>query len=267
MGFEYAIDYDCQVKQQIGLEKLASLIKSKSEAEVILKIERGEGNTRPASEIKFTKRLQGPKGVEDKVVNVQELLDQSAVLTELEHHCVRCLANTPRRPFGCYGSIGYPIQGETEEWLMDQLTENIASIEGQFMVQSMKDLKFDGKPIRALRGKGPFFDLAIAPKRSWGSWLSKKTITSDQVWQSIMCIPVMEPTHALMMCLILGLLPSNLTLVQFHDSLTNLHRRFEILDPLRMRVSGGNRQIEDLRMYLQSMARAAMMDEHLTTSY
>jgi hypothetical protein len=267
MSFEFILDLDCPVKQAIPTESLVGLIKARNQANAILAMARREGGSRPPSEIRFTRRLQTPTGIEDRSVSVQEMLDDSARLGPLEGHCEGCKANVRGKAFGCYGTVAYPIRARTEDWLMGLLPESPESTAGTMLVKAIKDLGYDGRPIARLRPQATFFERKSPAKRRWGSFFSKRQVTSDQMLQMLFCLESLQPAHCLMCALFLGLLPHDLALSDFESALLDRSVRLRLLNKSHMPEDVGDDQIWGMIVFLDAIVRSAAFDLPLATSY
>ncbi len=267
MGFDYVINLQCPVKDVIPTENLINLIKTHSQAQTILEMARKSGDERAPSEIKITRRLQTPSGVQDKSISAQEMLDQASRLDPLAHHCDGCPANASARPFGCYGSIAYPIQISTEDWLMARLPDSLDSTAGQLLNHSIKDLNFDGRLLAQMRSNDVFFESKKPRVRSWGTWLSKTRITSDQILQMMFCVGEVEPSHALMLVLFLGLIPHNIDLETLQSGLVDNTARARLMNDVKPASPDGHPQIPALIEYLRALATGARIERRILSSY
>jgi hypothetical protein len=267
MSFEFILDLDCPVKQAIPTEALVGLVKARDQANAVLAMARREGDRRPPSEIRITRRLQTPAGVEDCSVSIQEMLDDSAKLGPLEAHCEGCKANVRGKPFGCYGTVAYPIRSRTEDWLMGLLPGSPGSTAGTMLLKAIKDLGYDGRPIARLRPQATFFERKAPARRQWGSLFSRRQVTSDQVLQMLFCVGSLQPTHSLMCALFLGLIPHDLAPSDFESALLDRPTRLRLLNESRMPEDVGDGQIWDMIVFLDALVRSAAFDLPLATSY
>lgn len=142
----------------------------------------------------------------------------------LAPHCADCRANLLQQPFGCYGTIEYPIRLAVEQWLMSRLPETLDSTAGHFLVAAIRDFQYNGEPVARLRGNRDFFESRKPARRQWGPWLNKRTITSDQILQMMFGLGNLGPSHCVTLALFLGILP--------HD-----------FDPYRSDTTERNRQL------------------------
>ena len=234
MGIDFVLDAPCPVKDQLSTAGLIQLIKSRSRAQAILDIARQEGNNKPATELFITQVMQTPTGVaEQQKISAQALLDQAAPLDGLAHHCEDCAGRLAREPFTCYGSIRYPIQQRTEEWLLSLLPENLDSTAGVLLQKSIADFGYNGGPFVALRSNPAFFASPQAPRRSWkgkglfGRFTTALELTSTQLLQMMFGVGELQPAHCKMLCLFLGLVPHEIGVEQFQNPRTFLRVAFE----------------------------------------
>jgi hypothetical protein len=261
MAIDYVLDLSCPVKQAVPTPKLVGLVKTKNQAAAILHMARGKADTRAPSEIRITRRVQTPQGIQDRSITIQEMLDAASELTPLENHCNSCRANVLRRPFGCYGSIAYPIKATTEEWIMSLLPEALSCTAGRLMVSAIKDFQYNGQPIANMRQQQSLFESRKHVKRQWGSWASKTTITSDQIFQIMFCMRLMDPSHCMMIALFLGLLPHAIDLQELGDT-ESLNR---LLTVARIQAPRPERQLEEVVLFLRAVTLAPVLDARLLT--
>lgn len=267
MSFEFILDLDCPVKRTIPTEALVGLVKSRNQAQAILAMARQRGDNRPPSEIRITRRLQTPQGVQDRPVSIQAMIDEGAKLDAFAGHCSGCKANVRGEPFGCYGTVSYPIRTRTEEWLMGLLPASRESAAGTMLLRAIKDLGYNGRPIADLRLKGPFFESKVPARLDWVSFLSRSRITSDQVFQMLFCLGTLQPSHCLMLALFLGLIPYRITLAEFEAALNDREARVRLLNEARMPDDSGDDQIRGMIAFLDAIVRAAAFELTLSTSY
>ena len=263
MSFEYILDLHCAVKEEFDTESLIDLVKSRNQAEAILDHLRREGNHLPPAEIQITRRMQTPHGIQDRETSIQEMLDDSAALNPLAHHCTGCQANVRGQPFGCYGSVSYPIQGATEQWLMGLLPARLESTAGQILTSTINDFEFDGAPVAQMRAQEPFFELQSPPARSWGGWFNKTTITADQMWHMLLCLEGLTPAHCLMLALFLGMIPHETP----PQDLSGDAAQQQALAAARLPAApAGVGQIQDTVLFLRAVLLSARLEVPLLTS-
>jgi hypothetical protein len=215
MGVDFVLDRKCRIKEAIGTEALVGLVKSRARAEGILQMARREGNNKPPAEIQITLAVVTPQGTrEQRQVSVQSLLDESAPLEQMAPICGGCPAAVNGKPFGCYGSINYPIAARTEQWLMSLLPGDVQSPIGTVLQQAIKDFHYDGEPIMKLRSQRTFFEDPRGATRTWKSgkgFFAKVSngfsVTSSQLLQMMFCVGPLQPSHCGMVAAFLGLIP------------------------------------------------------------
>jgi hypothetical protein len=206
VGIDYIVDLDCRPKQELSLEKLVALIKGQNQASVMIQIARRQGDQRPPEQLSFTRMVMRPEGAVEEKINVSTLLDQARALQPRAHHCQGCKANLLARPFGCYGSVSYPISAHAEEWLMSLLPKELDGPAGHLLRSAVTDLKYTGGMFLGMRPQEMFFESRTPIKRRWGSWFSGWTLTSDQVLQMLFGLGNLQPSHCKMMSVILGMI-------------------------------------------------------------
>jgi hypothetical protein len=208
MGIDYVVDLDCQPKKTLSTNKIIALVKGQNQAAVIIEAARSRGDQRPIEQLSFTRMVMRPEGPTEQEVSVGALLKQSEELREHEHSCQGCKANLPNQPFGCYGSVSYPLSIRAEEWLMSLLPKELKSAAGHLLYRAVKDFKYDGGMFLDMRPQAIFFESRTPLKRKWGSFLSSWTLTSDQLLQMLFGLGNLQPSHCKTMSVILGMIPT-----------------------------------------------------------
>lgn len=205
VGIDYVVDLDCPAKQALSVEKMVSLVKSKNQAMTVIEFLRREGDQRPTEELSFTRVVVGPEGEVKQDINVGAMLEQVQELNVHSHHCDGCKANLFQSPYGCYGSISYPIAESAETWLMSLLPQDLKSLAGNLLKSAVSDLNYTGGMFLDMRPQEMFFESRRPVNRKWGSLFSRWEITSDQVLEMLFGLGNLEPSHCEMMCMILGM--------------------------------------------------------------
>lgn len=204
MGIDYVIDLDCAPKQALGIEDIVNMIKARSRAETVLAIARENGDTRPPAQVTFKVSLMRDGEVETADVSVQQLLDQARGLDAHRPACASCPANRDNpNGYGCYDSIPYPIEPDTEQFLLGRLPDRLEGPSGYMFSRAMKDFAWDGAQAADMRSQGEtFFRAREAFQRSWPGL----TMTSDQVFHMMFHVGHLQSSHAMMLCMFFGLL-------------------------------------------------------------
>lgn len=263
MGADLMVDYGCAVKDALGVEDLARLVKQRTQGQVMLDLVRERGDTRSPAEITFMHRSMGPNGVEDVEVNLQSLLDEVEVLKAHEPTCQGCPANYRVCPFGCWGYLNYPITGFEEAWLIARLPDSLETMAGKFLCKSIADFRFDGRPVRAMRGQGgAFLERRKPVKRRWGGMFSGRTIDSNQLLHMMLFVGAIQPSHGALLCLFFGLGPHDLPPAEIADLMSVPARRETVLEELpgtRAGEQGEGRVAE----FLNAARRACVLDVDL----
>lgn len=203
MGIDYVIDLDCEPKQALGIEQIVNSIKAQSRAEMVLAMARRDGDERPPAEVTFSVGLMRDGQVETTDVSVQQLFDQAAGLEPHRAACATCPANRDNPGgFGCYDSITYPIEEDTEQFLLSRLPDRLESPSGFMFGSALNDFAWDGAQAADMRTQGETFFRASEPfARTWPAL----TVTSDQIFHMMFHVGHLQATHAMMLCMFFGL--------------------------------------------------------------
>src|SRR5262249_5054085 len=95
VGIDYVVDYDCEPKRALGLDRILEILKDRSRAAAALEVlrERGEAD-RPLDAIEFEFVARTPDGdLAPRRVNVKDVLLKAAALEEFAPACEECPAN------------------------------------------------------------------------------------------------------------------------------------------------------------------------------
>jgi hypothetical protein len=204
------VSLDCQVKERHG-DGLVRMIKSRAALEMMIDAMRASGDERSLDEIEITRVVTRPDGATEVKVTAAELRGDTVALDVERKYCAGCAANRESAGFGCFGSINYPISEAAEHWLLDRLPADLESPEMELLRRAIHDFEYSGAPSRRMRDTGDtFFEARTAPRRSWGKRLiggAKFAISSDQLFHMMWHVGEIEPTHARMVCVFLGVIP------------------------------------------------------------
>lgn len=206
MSIEYIIDAACAPKESLSIEGLVALVKRRDQTATIIQLLRQRGDQRPPEQMAYTRVVARPGGPVEEQVNVGAALMETAQLDGLAHHCEGCPANQRMTPFGCYGSVAYPISIKAETWLMSLLPNDLKSAAGHVLRSAVTDFKYSGGMFLEMRKNATFFESRTHVSRKWGTWPFAWVLTSDQVLQMLFGVGNLQPSHAKMMSLILGLI-------------------------------------------------------------
>jgi hypothetical protein len=210
VALEYMVSLDCQVKERHG-DDLVRMIKSRAALEMMIDSMRASGDKRSLDEIEIVRVIQRPEGATEVRVTATELRGDTAALDVERAHCKGCRADRGSGGFGCYGAINYPVPETSERWLLDGLPADHESPEMELLQRAIRDFDYSGAPSRRMRDTGDtFFEARTAPRRTWGKRLlggPKLAITSDQLFHMMWHVGAIQPTHARMLCVFLGMVP------------------------------------------------------------
>ena len=210
MAIDHIVALDCPPKRALGVQGIVDRIKARSRAESALSYARANGDKRAPEAITFKVAIIGPKGVaEERDVAVGGLLQQSAALESHRASCAGCPANhgSPSG-FGCYESINYPIQTDTEAWLVSRLPQELSSTAGFLFGKALVDFGWDGEQAASMRANGrTFFE---SPDQLGVQYDDDIVIGSDVVFHMMFHLGHLGAAHAKLLCLFLGMLPADL---------------------------------------------------------
>lgn len=126
MAIDYLIHFDCKAKEALGTTGVVDLVKARQRGLSLLKRFMADGmEESTARQVPFTIQRQGPDGMENRQVSVEQLLKEASLLDDHAHHCQECPAGQGM-PYGCFGTINYPISAAAEEWLAELAAQALA---------------------------------------------------------------------------------------------------------------------------------------------
>ena len=202
MGIDYLIDFGCEPKQVLTVEGLMGRLKGRDRAEAVIKLYRDHGDYRSPSEMGFEMVRRNADGGEDtEVIVVQDLLDAAAALEPWEASCVGCPANRTRTPFGCIGTINYPLSAAAERGLLDQLPDNEHPLVFMLLQRALQDLGYTGSGVGLLREQaGVFLESEESPERD----ASGVRVNGNQVFELLFLSGPIYPAHGALLLQFFG---------------------------------------------------------------
>lgn len=255
MAIDYLLGVSCEPQRALGVERLVNLHRTRILARSALAHMREDGDARAPREIEIQLTVRNPTGDSARGVTLQDLLDESAPLDEVTHHCASCPADLPRE-LACHRRIRYPIPERVEAWLMARLPTTLGCTAGALLVRAMGELGWDGAPTAKLRASGDtYFESRVPHGVRWvGDDGGVVEISSDQLFQMMFMVGNLAPTHCLMLALFCGVIP--------HD--TNLHELKDDAGRTRALATASvasepDADIEQLAAFLRTLAVAARL--------
>lgn len=256
MGVDHVVDLDCNPKRALGVEGIVNLLKARSRADTILQMSRQNGDNRPPDQITFKVAVQRPTGIETQDVSIGMLYQQAAALDAHRGACASCPANGGSQAgFGCTRYLNYPIEQRTEQWLWSRLPQDMRCTAGHFLKSAIADFGWDGAPSARMRAQGQTFFESREPLRA--QWPDGFTFTSDQLFHIMFHVGHLGSTHALMVCLFLGVVPHDLD----PQILGDRNRRAQTLALANVPPQEGQR--EQMAEVLRALVMAARLDVQL----
>jgi hypothetical protein len=208
MGIDYLIDYDCEPKRTLSIEGLMGRLKGRDRAQAIIQLYREGGDQRSPSKMGFEMVRRLPDGTEEtEVIIVQDLLNAAAELTPWEHFCTGCPANRAGTPFGCLGTINYPVSLQAEQWLLAQLPDHETPLVFMLLQRAILDMGYTGEAAAPLRTElGTIFESAEAPERDINGY----HLSGDQVFEMLFLSGPIGSAHSTLLLQFFGGISRNL---------------------------------------------------------
>lgn len=201
MAVDYVVNLECEPKLGVGggesakgTEAILELLKARSRAGAILEMATAQG--KDPADLSVTVRLLTPTGVAtQQKVTYGQLIEQAKPLDDHSASCERCPANFLASPYGCYGTLNYPVPTSSEQWLFNRL-QPPNHIGGHLFLQSIKDFKNRGATVDRMRAAGLFESKNALSVSHRLSFLSRVTVTSSQLIEAILGAgETLDPWH------------------------------------------------------------------------
>src|SRR5688572_23407205 len=207
MAIDYVLATGCEPQKLLGIDRLMSLHRTRILARSALAKMREDGEDRDPKEIEIQLTMRKPEGDSARGVTLQDLLDESAPLDAVTHHCAKCPAQLTRE-IGCHRRIRYPIPEHVEAWMMRRLPQQLGCTAGALLVRGLGEFGWDGTPVTKLRASGNTYFESRAPYGvRWQGDDGAIEISSDQLFQMMFMVGNLAPTHCLMLALFFGVIP------------------------------------------------------------
>ncbi len=257
MAIDYVLATGCQPQKLLGVERLVELNRTRILARSALAHMAEDGVEKRPGEIQIQVTTRRAGEATGSGVTLQDLLDQAKPLDQITHHCTTCPADF-KRELACHRRIRYPIPEHVEQWLMSRLPTHLACTAGALLVRGLGEFGWDGEPVARLRAAGDtYFESRVAHGVRWVAEDNNIIeLSSDTMFQMMFFVGrTLQPTHALMIALFLGVIP--------HD--TDLHLLKD--GPGRTKAlarsylpTEADPDIEQLAAFLRMLALGAQLD-------
>jgi hypothetical protein len=206
MPIEFRVDHPCPIYQQQGAERLALLLRSRHQAQVMTAAMQATGATDPM-QVKLKRTFSTPGGPVEQEVNLLQLMMEGQELDAASFNCNDCPARGKPEPFSCWGTIDYPIQATTEQWLLSRLPQKISCTAGTYLRHTFQN-GYDGQVVNQRRlGKVKQFELPAPLLQMFTDALDGFMLSTDQLLHTTFFGDEISPVHAVMLALFYGCIP------------------------------------------------------------
>jgi hypothetical protein len=208
-GICICIGKDCTAKNTLGVPGLADKVFQSKEVEALASEWAVKDPTKTAEQIFMTTTWRDRDGeVHERQMSVSEARMQFYDLQNFLGECSTCQANISSdrfkggvfSGFGCIVHIDYPISAILEYALMvgaQRVTHYSKAEPSVAFIERISKEKLTGDPIAKLRSTNPPNIESTEPQSiTYGGFISKKTITTDQILE-MMLKPSVSPDDAL----------------------------------------------------------------------
>jgi hypothetical protein len=260
MAIDYIVGLECTPKRLLSTAGILQRLKGRERAQTIIRLFREHGDGRPPSQMGFEFVRNTPEGEEEtQIIVVQDLLDEAESLTPHEANCVGCRANVPATPFGCIGSIQYPLSTAAERWMIDRLPGVEEPLLWLLLRQGIQELGYDGAPVVALRQNGVYFEDPAPLVRD----LQDFTISSDQLFEMTFLLGDIQPAHAGLLLQFFHAVPRATETPQIVQIMNRSLSEQEILERYPFTLiqhADDDRTISEIKRFLGALHRAWLLN-------
>lgn len=219
MGADYILHRECDVKLALGqgdptegTTRLLGMLKAQSRGHAVAQMLEQQGQDPAVATI--TMRVMGPDGPVDRQVTAAEMSAEAAPLADLEGHCKDCDACVMSPAFGCVGYLNYPLTDRLEHWLIERI-QPVDSLGGDLLMGAIADFGYDGSAMADWRQRPELVERSKALSKVVAKKLLRKTtVSTDQLFQAILQVGPLNPSHCMGVLLWFGCLEVNGTVPQ-----------------------------------------------------
>ena len=258
MAIDYVLRVGCAPQEQLGIERLVELHRTRMWARAVADHAKDEG--RDPAEVAIQVTLRKPDGDSARAVTLADLLAEAAPLDALVPACAACPAQLAGE-LACHQRIAYPIPEHAEAWLVGRLPASLGCTAGALLVRGLREFRWDGAPVAALRAQGTTYFESRAPygvRWRGGSATGDDDVievSSDQLFQMMFMVGHLAPTHCLMLALFLGVIPHDTPLADLKDTAGRATALAAAVLPPEPDAA-----TEQLASFLRALAAAARLD-------
>ena len=201
MGLDHIVNLSCKPKLFFGggdfvrgTRNILSRIKAKNQAELLATVSGKKGDDLDEMMVS----VASADGHE-REASYAELMTEAAPLSTQAGPCAKCPANVVGRPYGCFGAAAYPIEADSESWLIARVA-GAGEDANELMFSAIDELEYTGGPIAEFRGDGIFQN-----PEALSIDLGGRTVTSDQILHAILAAGAeLEAHHCFMLLVWVG---------------------------------------------------------------
>jgi hypothetical protein len=206
VSIEYVVARPCAVKDAVGGEEAFLRACTWRLMARTAKKEARKKNLR-FEEVKLTHRIVTLDGVDQVVEPLSDILAEAAKFEEKTGPCSDCPACVLDEKAGCFGTLGYPISAEAEQWLYDRISEEVEPWAARGWREFWKAGRADPARIALLRSKGDDF---LEGKGAWGLTATSGgrpfTLNANELLAALFAAETLKPADGLMLLGLLGAL-------------------------------------------------------------
>jgi hypothetical protein len=261
VGADYVIQYGCVPKEVFTTPGLLSRVKSGERAIAVRRFYHEAGEDRPPEEMGFEMVYRSADGAyEKKLLRLDEMLAERAELNDYEGHCVGCPANAMRQPFGCIGTVNYPISAKAEFWMLQQLPAPEQPVPYLLLMQG-REFGNTGQRAEGLRDQSPgvFFESEFPLMRRY----DESDVSGEQLFELMFLSGHIPTKRAAMILLFMAAISQDIPpdeLMALTPPTPEITQRYPfLLEP----AEDDDNSIRDLKQFFHALYVAMMLDREV----
>ncbi len=184
LGIDYMITRSCPAKETLG-DYFLVLVKKRAR---ISYLEQFKKNNPSFNEHTVFEEIEETSlGISRRLTSMSLMREELTPLTEWQQDCEECGANFTYHPGGCWFYLPYPIPEMIEKLLIvvvQGLVEDDKNHKAAEFIQELPQVNPELGIINGWRNNG-LTELKIPLSFNWGMFFRKRTITTDQVLDTI----------------------------------------------------------------------------------
>jgi hypothetical protein len=258
MGADYLIDWPCSPKNSLTPPGLLARVKAGRRAQLIREFYAQAGEKRAEKDMGFEMVYRTADGEQDvQILRVDQMESLAAELTPHAVHCAACPANLTPAPFGCIGTVNYPLSMLAEAWLLERLPSEEEPLPFLLLTKG-QEMGNTGAHAENLRrnNAGVFFEAAEPMRRRY----PEMDVTGGQMFELFFLLGDIPPKRAHMILLFMGAIPRDLQADAVLKAVPAPPEARETTPFLLQPETGDDASIRELKGFLHALYTAYLLN-------